>query len=111
MAVLDVTIPTGYIIQQQYLDAYVLQRTVPNLQRARFFPGKLLFYFDYVIKNNYLCIYLIILLIKHFIFNSWMTQKHVLNLQLKDGTQLLICLDIFLSVSMITMHLVCYLYI
>lgn len=48
LAVLDVAIPTGYIVQQQNLDAYVLQRTVPNLQRARFFPGKLLFYFDYV---------------------------------------------------------------
>jgi hypothetical protein len=48
MAVLDIAIPTGYIIQQQSLDAYVLQRIVPNLQRARFLPGKLLFYFDYV---------------------------------------------------------------
>lgn len=48
LAVLDVTIPTGYIMQQQNLDAYVLQKTVPNLQRARFFPGKLLFYFAYV---------------------------------------------------------------
>lgn len=35
-------------MQQQNLDAYVLQRKVPNLQRARYFPGKLLFYFDYV---------------------------------------------------------------
>ncbi|VVC38101.1 Hypothetical protein CINCED_3A025405 [Cinara cedri] len=48
LAVLDVTIPTGYIMQQQNLDAYVLQRKVPNLQRARYFPGKLLFYFDYL---------------------------------------------------------------
>lgn len=35
-------------MQQQNLDAYVLKRSVPHLQRARFFPGKLLFYFDYV---------------------------------------------------------------
>lgn len=54
MAVLDVAIPTGYIIQQQNLDAYVLQRIVPNLQRARFLPGKLLFYFEYVKCYYYL---------------------------------------------------------
>lgn len=48
MAVLDVTIPTGYIIQQQKLDAYVLSRNVRNLQRARFQERKVLFYFDYV---------------------------------------------------------------
>ncbi|KAL4122063.1 hypothetical protein QTP88_014463 [Uroleucon formosanum] len=52
LAVLDVAIPTGYIMQQQNLDAYVLQRTVPNLQRARFFPGKLLFYFDYLDESE-----------------------------------------------------------
>lgn len=44
-------------MQQQNLDAYVLKRSVPHLQRARFFPGKLLFYFDYVcyITSFYLC--------------------------------------------------------
>lgn len=55
LAVLDVTIPTGYIIQQQDLDGYILSRRVRNLQRARFFERKVLFYFDYVsIPNNYL---------------------------------------------------------
>ncbi|KAL7301156.1 hypothetical protein TKK_0006128 [Trichogramma kaykai] len=48
MAVLDVTIPTGYIIQQQNLDTYVRSRQVRNLQRARFQPSKVLFYFDYL---------------------------------------------------------------
>ena len=48
MAVLDVTIPTGYIIQQQTLDRYILSRQVRNLQRARFQPSKVLFYFDYL---------------------------------------------------------------
>ncbi|XP_014295183.1 CD109 antigen [Microplitis demolitor] len=48
MAVLDVTIPTGYIIQQQNLDAYVRAREVRNLQRARFTERKVLFYFDYL---------------------------------------------------------------
>ena len=48
MAVLDVTIPTGYIIQQQKLDDYILARNVRNLKRARFEGRKVLFYFTYV---------------------------------------------------------------
>lgn len=48
MAVLDITIPTGYIIQQQKLDDYILSRKVRNLQRAKFLERKVLFYFDYV---------------------------------------------------------------
>ncbi|KAJ8872484.1 hypothetical protein PR048_026090 [Dryococelus australis] len=48
MAVLDVTIPTGYIIQQQDLDSYILSRQVYNLRRARFLERKVLFYFDYL---------------------------------------------------------------
>lgn len=53
MAVLDVTIPTGYIIQQQKLDAYILSRQVKQLHRARFQERKVLFYFNYVsIYNN-----------------------------------------------------------
>jgi hypothetical protein len=48
LAVLDVTIPTGYIVQQQDLDAYIRTRRVRNLQRARFLERHVLFYFDYV---------------------------------------------------------------
>ena len=48
MAVLDVAIPTGYWIQQQKLDSYILSRRVRNLQRARYQDRKVLFYFDYV---------------------------------------------------------------
>ncbi|CAG9820933.1 unnamed protein product [Phaedon cochleariae] len=48
LAVLDVTIPTGYIIQQQDLDAYILTRRVRNLQRAKFLERKVIFYFDYL---------------------------------------------------------------
>lgn len=48
MAVLDVAIPTGYWIQQQRLDSYILSRRVRNLQRARYQEKKVLFYFDYV---------------------------------------------------------------
>lgn len=48
MAVLDVAIPTGYIIQQQKLDSYILSKRVRNLQRAKFADKKVLFYFDFV---------------------------------------------------------------
>lgn len=48
MAVLDVGIPTGYWIQQQKLDSYILSRRVRNLQRARYQEKKVLFYFDFV---------------------------------------------------------------
>lgn len=48
MAVLDVAIPTGYIIQQQKLDWYIRSRQVRNLQRARYTERKVLFYFDYL---------------------------------------------------------------
>jgi len=48
LAVLDVTIPTGYIVQQQDLDAYIRSRRVHNLQRARFQERSVLFYFDYL---------------------------------------------------------------
>ncbi|KAJ9591586.1 hypothetical protein L9F63_001940, partial [Diploptera punctata] len=52
MAVLDVTIPTGYIIQQQDLDMYIRSRRVRNLQRARFQEQKVLFYFDYLDQRD-----------------------------------------------------------
>lgn len=52
MAVLDVTIPTGYWIQQQKLDAYVISKRVRNLQRAKYNDKKVLFYFDYVSINT-----------------------------------------------------------
>ncbi|GAB0098879.1 macroglobulin complement-related [Sergentomyia squamirostris] len=48
MAVLDVAIPTGYFVQQQKLDTYILSRRVRNLQRAKYQEKKVLFYFDYL---------------------------------------------------------------
>ncbi|XP_053614245.1 CD109 antigen [Plodia interpunctella] len=48
LAVMDIAIPTGYMVQQQRLDAYVLSRRVPTLQRAKYLPAKILFYFDYL---------------------------------------------------------------
>uniref|UniRef100_A0A6B2E7M4 Putative alpha-macroglobulin n=1 Tax=Phlebotomus kandelakii TaxID=1109342 RepID=A0A6B2E7M4_9DIPT len=48
MAVLDVAIPTGYFVQQQKLDTYILSRRVRHLQRAKYQEKKVLFYFDYL---------------------------------------------------------------
>lgn len=48
MAVLDVAIPTGYFMQQQKLDNYVLGQRVRNLKRAKYEEKRVLFYFDYV---------------------------------------------------------------
>lgn len=48
MAVLDVTIPTGYFIQQQKLDTYVLSNRVRNLRRAKYMEQKIVFYFEFV---------------------------------------------------------------
>jgi hypothetical protein len=58
MAVLDVAIPTGYIIQQQKLDWYIRSRQVRNLQRARYLERKVLFYFDYVSVPAYVVSYI-----------------------------------------------------
>ena len=52
MAVLDVAVPTGYFMQQQTLDEYVLQRKVRNLRRAKFLDHKAVFYFDYLDANE-----------------------------------------------------------
>lgn len=48
MAVLEVTVPTGYFVHQKRLDDYVKYGMVPTLRRARYFAEKVIFYFDYV---------------------------------------------------------------
>lgn len=48
MAVLEVTIPTGYLIQQNDLDLLVNRSMVRNLREARFREKKVTFYFEYV---------------------------------------------------------------
>lgn len=53
LAVLEVGVPTGYMVQQQALDEYVLSRRVPTLQRAKYQVTKMLFYFDYVSMGYY----------------------------------------------------------
>lgn len=78
MAVLDVSIPTGYIIQQQNLDAFILSRRVRHLQRARYQEQKVLFYFDYVsfyilIEDSY--IFDVNLDLIYSLTFSWMMRK------------------------------------
>lgn len=48
LAVLDLALPTGYVIHQQELDSYVKSGKVRNLQEAKYQDKKVLFYFDYV---------------------------------------------------------------
>lgn len=48
LAVLDLTLPTGYFIQQQELDHYVRSGVVRNLREARYSERKMHFYFDYL---------------------------------------------------------------
>lgn len=74
MAVLDVAIPTGYWIQQQKLDAYVISKRVRNLQRAKFNDKNVLFYFDYVSILSDLIVKLNLILRQ---FYSWIKKKHV----------------------------------
>lgn len=100
MAVLEVAIPTGYIIQQQRLDSYILSRRVRNLQRAKYNEKKVIFYFDFVSSKSFLIWNATIFLILYF---SWITMIFVLTSRLNDGIQLLICLVTCLSGFMITM--------
>lgn len=48
MSVLEISVPTGYVIQQQELDAIVKNSPFRNLQEARFYQRKVVFYFEYV---------------------------------------------------------------
>jgi CD109 antigen len=55
MAVLEVTIPTGYVIQQQELDVIVKSSPLRNLEEARFYDRKVVFYFDYL-DSTFTCV-------------------------------------------------------
>lgn len=90
MAVLDVTIPTGYIVQQQDLDAYIISRRVRNLQRAKFLERKVFFYFDYVSIFKFPSGISIV----NFSFCSWTVRTLALTSQWKGGFQWRICPDI-----------------
>ncbi|KAJ6219290.1 hypothetical protein RDWZM_005102 [Blomia tropicalis] len=55
MSVLEVTIPTGYVIQQQELDTLIRSSVITNLKEARFTDRKVNFYFDYL-DTSYTCV-------------------------------------------------------
>ena len=48
MAVLEVHVPTGYVITNDVLRAYAQSGDVPTLRRAEAYDRKVVFYFDYV---------------------------------------------------------------
>ncbi|KAK7114535.1 CD109 antigen-like [Littorina saxatilis] len=48
MSVLEIDIPTGYVIMNDTLRDYVRSGVVPNLKRAEFYGRKVVFYFSYV---------------------------------------------------------------
>lgn len=52
LAVLEVDIPSGYVIMNDTLRALVNNPTSPaNLKRAEFYARKVVFYFEYVSKS------------------------------------------------------------
>ncbi|XP_055936007.1 CD109 antigen-like isoform X2 [Argiope bruennichi] len=48
MAVLEVSLPTGYIIEQHELHGYVRSHRVRNLREARFREGEIIFFFEHL---------------------------------------------------------------
>ncbi|XP_005101039.1 alpha-1-inhibitor 3 isoform X2 [Aplysia californica] len=56
LAVLEVDIPTGYIVMNDTLRDYVQSGLVPNLRRAEFYGRKVVFYFDYLDESK-TCVY------------------------------------------------------
>ena len=51
MAVLEIDVPTGYVVTNDVLRAYAQSGDVPLLRRAESYDRKVIFYFDYV--SNY----------------------------------------------------------
>ena len=48
MAVIEIDVPTGYVITNDVLRAYAQSGDVPLLRRAESYARKVVFYFDYV---------------------------------------------------------------
>ncbi|KAL8603129.1 hypothetical protein ACOMHN_059301 [Nucella lapillus] len=55
LAVLEVDIPSGYIVMNDTLRDYVRSQLVPNLKRAEFYGRKVVFYFNYL-DESYTCV-------------------------------------------------------
>ncbi|CAG5133426.1 unnamed protein product, partial [Candidula unifasciata] len=56
LSVLEVEIPTGYIVMNDTLRDYVRSRLVNNLRRAEFYERKVVFYFEYLDASK-TCVY------------------------------------------------------
>uniref|UniRef100_T1IYG4 CD109 antigen n=1 Tax=Strigamia maritima TaxID=126957 RepID=T1IYG4_STRMM len=52
MAVLELEIPTGYVVDQENLISYVLSGKVNKLTEARFYERKIIFYFKHLDSTN-----------------------------------------------------------
>ncbi|KAK6185943.1 hypothetical protein SNE40_008070 [Patella caerulea] len=57
LAVIEVDIPTGYVVMNDTLRDYVQSGIVPNLKRAEFYNRKVVYYFDYLDVSK-TCVYL-----------------------------------------------------
>ncbi len=51
MVVMEMDIPTGYVVMNDKLRSYVQSGVVPTLSRAEFYSRKVVFYLDYVSCN------------------------------------------------------------
>ena len=51
MAVLEVDLPSGFIVMNDTLRDYVRSGIRPNLKRAEFYGRKVVFYFSYVSRS------------------------------------------------------------
>ncbi|KAK7498039.1 hypothetical protein BaRGS_00010627 [Batillaria attramentaria] len=56
LSVLEIDIPTGFIVMNDTLRDYVRSNIVPNLKRAEFYGRKVVFYFSYL-DESYTCVH------------------------------------------------------
>ncbi|KAH9502244.1 hypothetical protein Btru_070510 [Bulinus truncatus] len=52
LAVLEIDMPTGYVVMNDSLRSYVQSHVVPNLKRAEFYGRKTVFYFEYLDESK-----------------------------------------------------------
>ncbi|XP_015919307.1 CD109 antigen [Parasteatoda tepidariorum] len=55
VAVMEIALPTGYLIHKPDMDTYVFSRKVPRLKRGRVYPKSAVFMFDYL-DTSWLCV-------------------------------------------------------